>query len=202
MCVAQANSRPPPTTAPCSTDTTGTRPNSTRSNARCHIIECSTPSTVLRSVSSARSSPAQKWSPSAARTTACTPAGTFVKNASTPSTVASLSALRFSGRASHSTATSSRTSARSDGGRDTGSTSSDIGTPPVLFPQSTLEQLARGVVRQRLDDDPRLRDLVFGEPAGEEGEDVVRRGGRSGTQRHHGPADLSPPLVRNADDGA
>ena len=37
---ALASSSPPPTTAPCSTATTGTRPNWTRSNAACHMREC------------------------------------------------------------------------------------------------------------------------------------------------------------------
>ena len=40
MCVADASSSPPPITAPLSTETTGSRPRSIRSNARCHIREC------------------------------------------------------------------------------------------------------------------------------------------------------------------
>src|SRR3712207_8713183 len=71
------------------------RPCSIRSNARCHIRECSRPSNAVRSVSSDRSSPAQKCSPSASSTTAFTPSGGAAKNASIPSTVGSLSALRL-----------------------------------------------------------------------------------------------------------
>jgi hypothetical protein len=80
---AAAISSPPPTTAPCSTATTGTLPNSMCSKARCQLRECAMPC-AHRGAELARSRPEQKWSPSPASTTALTPSGTAAKNASMP----------------------------------------------------------------------------------------------------------------------
>ena len=76
-----------------------------RSNTRCHIRECSSAPNASRSVSSDRSRPAEKWSPSASNTTALTPSGGALKNASRPRMVASSRALRFAARLIRSTAT-------------------------------------------------------------------------------------------------
>ena len=46
-----AISSPPPTTAPCSTATTGTLPNWIASIAACQLRECKMPSATLRSLS-------------------------------------------------------------------------------------------------------------------------------------------------------
>ena len=98
-----------------------------RSNARCHISECSRPPNASRSVSSDRSRPAEKCSPSASRTTAATPVGGALKKASMPSTVVSSNALRFADRHSRSTATTPCRSTWSEGGR-----SSVIGVLPLF----------------------------------------------------------------------
>ena len=59
-----ASSSPPPTTAPCSTATTGTRPNWMASIAACHCASARCPRHAAL-LSSDRSSPAQKCSPAA-----------------------------------------------------------------------------------------------------------------------------------------
>ena len=74
------------------------------------------PSSVESTFSSERSRPAEKCLPSAFSTTAFTPAGSVAKNVSSPSTVVSLSALRFSGRASVTIATAPRRSTFRDFG--------------------------------------------------------------------------------------
>src|SRR3954447_6679106 len=128
MWQAAAISSPPPTTAPCSTATTGTLPNSMCSNARCQLRECAMPCATSRALSSPRSRPEQKWSPSPASTTALTPSGTAAKKASIPNTVGSSMALRFSGRASSRTATSPWRSALSDRGSRTSKPLLDLPT--------------------------------------------------------------------------
>src|SRR3954466_1759898 len=115
-CAAAASSSPPPTTAPCSTATTGAFPNSMYWNARCQLAECSTPSAVLRSVSSVRSRPAEKCCPSPLSTTALMSLGSAVKNDCSPSTVVSSSALRLCGRFSVTMAMLPRSSAASEAG--------------------------------------------------------------------------------------
>src|ERR1700704_679120 len=123
---AAAISSPPPTTAPCSTATTGTLPNSMRSKARCQLRECAIPCATSRALSSPRSRPEQKWSPSPASTAALTPSGRAAKNASMPNTVGWSMALRFSGRARKRTAMSSRRSALSDRGSCTSKPPPDL----------------------------------------------------------------------------
>ena len=102
----RAAPRPP---APCRTGCGRTR-GATCANA-------ATPSATSRSVSSPRSSPAEKCSPAPCSTTALMPSGSALKKRSMPSTVASSSALRFCGRASRRIAMSPRRSAASEGGR-------------------------------------------------------------------------------------
>ncbi len=70
-----ASSRPPPITAPRSTDTTGIVPNWMSLNGWCQPRLWSTPSNTEVSVSSDRSSPALKWSPDDATTATATPVG-------------------------------------------------------------------------------------------------------------------------------
>ena len=111
---ARARRRPPRRAArrrpaPGRTRCAGTRGATTR--------ECSTPSAVLRSVSSPRSRPAEKCSPSPWSTTALMSFGSAWKNAARPSTIVSLSALRFCGRFSVTMAMAPRRSAASEGGR-------------------------------------------------------------------------------------
>src|SRR5215468_5360322 len=116
MWQAAAISSPPPTTAPCSTATTGALPNSMRSNARCQLREWAIPCAISREVSSVRSRPAQKCSPSPASTTALIASGRAAKKVSIPNTVGSSMAFRFSGRARKRTAMSPRRSALSERG--------------------------------------------------------------------------------------
>src|SRR5262245_1135131 len=115
-CVEQASSRPPPTTAPWSTATTGTVPNWMRANASCHIRECWTPCAAERSFSSARSRPAQKCAPAPCSTTARQPSGGAAKKSRSPSTVGSFRALRFAARSRRRTPIASWRSKWSDAG--------------------------------------------------------------------------------------
>src|SRR6516162_9607411 len=126
MWQAAAISSPPPTTAPCSTATTGALPNSMRPKARCQLRECAMPCAMSREVSSPRSRPAQKCSPSPASTTALMASGSAAKNASMPDTVGSSMALRFSARARKSTAMSPRRSALSERGSCTSKPPADL----------------------------------------------------------------------------
>src|SRR5262245_7993483 len=103
-------------TPPCNAATTGTLPNWIFSNARCHRLECAIPCAMSRSSSSDRSRPAEKCSPSPARSTAWALLGNDVKNCSMPTMVSSSSALRFCGRLSFSTATLPCRSAASEAG--------------------------------------------------------------------------------------
>ena len=77
---------------------TGTVPFSTQSSAACHMREWNTPSAASRSLSSDRSRPAQKCSPSPSITAAFTLAGRFWKASRIARIRPSLSALRLAGR--------------------------------------------------------------------------------------------------------
>src|SRR2546429_593474 len=107
-------------TAPCNTATTGTLQNCTVSFRRWPILEVSKLSVTDDSLSSFRSSPAQKFSPAPFITTACTCEGMEEKNVCRPSTSSSLSELRFSGRFSVTTAIVSRISTRTHDGSASG----------------------------------------------------------------------------------
>ena len=93
-----ASSSPPPTTAPCSTAITGTRPNWIASKAACQPRECRIAAWMSRSTSSERSSPAQKCAPSPLTTTARTSAGRLTKAVCSCAIRPSLIALRLTGR--------------------------------------------------------------------------------------------------------
>src|SRR5262245_21196792 len=81
---------------------------------------------MSRSLSSVRSRPAEKCSPSPASKTASMPAGSDMKNCSMPMMVSSSSALRFCGRLSLSTATLPCRSAASEAGSCAGKSLDDI----------------------------------------------------------------------------
>src|SRR5258705_4990447 len=98
MCAAQASSSPPPITAPFSAAITGMRLYWIRSNTRCHIWECRRPSVASCSVSSDRSRPEEKWSPTPWMTTAPTPSGRLEKQSWIARMMPSFSALRLAGR--------------------------------------------------------------------------------------------------------
>src|SRR6185369_1079494 len=106
MCALLASSSPPPTTAPCSTATTGRRPNCTWSIAACHWRECAMPSKTSRSDISDRSSPAQKCSPAPLSTTARTGSARVAKQDWICAISVSLMALRLPGRFSRTCAMS------------------------------------------------------------------------------------------------
>src|SRR5262245_13011278 len=159
MWQAAAISSPPPTTAPCSTATTGALPYSMRSNARCQLREWAMPCAISREVSSVRSSPAQKCSPSAASTTALIASGRAAKKVSIPNTVGSSMAFRFSGRARKRTAMSPRRSALSERG-------SSMSKPPadLVTRSSQLPSPARFGDISRKTGQARSDHLVDGEP--------------------------------------
>src|SRR5262249_34111779 len=90
-----------------------------RAKARGQLSEWAMPCATSREVSSVRSRPEQKCSPSPASTTALIASGSAAKSASMPATVGSSMALRFSGRARNRTAISPRRSALSDRGSST-----------------------------------------------------------------------------------
>src|SRR6266566_2690366 len=187
---AAAISSPPPTTAPCSTATTGALPNSMRSKARCQLRECAMPCAMSREVSSPRSRPEQKWSPSPASTTALMASGSAAKNASMPDTVGSSMALRFSARARKSTAMSPRRSALSERGSCTSKPLADLLT---AIP-TALKSCVRSVTFLRKPV-KRSYHLVDVEPdrellacAGSECQNPVEPGQRrvGGLEPHHG----------------
>src|SRR4051812_21472335 len=217
-------------TAPLSTATTGSRPLSSRSNDRCHIRECSRPSKASRSVSSDRSSPAQKCSPWASSTTAFTPSGGALKNASMPSTVGSFSALRFAARVRRSTATSPSAPCRSTSSEGGSRGANRSVTEPLACPSAALVMMLPPAATP-----PRPARSDAGRPPGGAGRSAGSSrwrcaAARTGTRCSGGPcsgpgsprgapqlrlgdrrpvahlhvrgADLAPPPVGDPDDGA
>src|SRR5262245_44332202 len=161
-----------------------------RSKARCQLRECAMPCAMPREVSSPRSRPEQKWSPSPASTTALMASGRAAKNASMPNTVGSSMALRFSARARKRTAMSSRRSALSERGSSTSKPLADLLTAILTALKSRVRSvtfLRKPVKRSHhlIDVEPD-RELLA--RAGPERQNPVEPGQRrvGGLEPHHG----------------
>jgi hypothetical protein len=98
--VLVASSSPPPTTAPCSADTTGRPPNWIFWKTLCHHWECCSTSKGERIWCSDRSRPAEKCAPSPEITTTVASLPRLSKQASMSCKRPLFTALRLAGRLS------------------------------------------------------------------------------------------------------